>query len=179
MNDWNVIMTARDGCWSRARRAARSLGRADRSGFYNVLVLKADQPRELLGRLDALVGEDAAVAAAVAHVSPVEQCFDFATAADFHLKAREAMRALSPQLAGKTFHVRMHRRGWKHALSSADQERGLADVLIEATRERGAEARVSFDDPDVIVVLETVGGRAGIGVWSRTDRQEHPLLATR
>lgn len=176
MDDWNAIVTARDGCWKKARQAAGRFGRVDRTRFYNVLVAKVDEPRDLLGRLEALAQTDPTVAEAIAHVSPAEQSFDFATADEFRVKAREAVLALAPRLGGKTFHVRMHRRGWKGVLATTDEERGLADAIIKATRQQGAPARVSFENPDAIILVDTVGDRAGIAFWSRADRDEHPLL---
>lgn len=38
------------------------------------------------------------------------------------------------------------------------------------------QARVDFDDPDFIVVLETVGQRGGMSLWSREQRQRYPFV---
>jgi hypothetical protein len=42
----------------------------------------------------------------------------------------------------------------------------------------GTPARVTFDDPDAILLIETIGGRAGMAVLTRDDYARHPLLAT-
>jgi tRNA(Ser,Leu) C12 N-acetylase TAN1 len=61
---------------------------------------------------------------------------------------------------------------------SPDEERALADALLAATRAAGHPARVAFDDPDAIVLIQTIGGRAGIALLTRDDYRRHPLLAT-
>jgi tRNA(Ser,Leu) C12 N-acetylase TAN1 len=73
--------------------------------------------------------------------------------------------------------VRVHRRGRKRALVSPEKERALADALLAAIQETGNPARVAFDDPDAIVLIETIGGRAGIALLTRDDYRQHPLLA--
>jgi len=176
MRDWNAIVTARDGRWNQARQAASRLAHVDRTGFYNVLVARADEPRDLLGRLEALAQVDRSIAKAIAHVSPAERSFDFATPDEFRIMARQAVVALAPRVSGKTFHVRMHRRGWKGVLTTTEEERHLADAVIDATRQEGAPAHVSFDNPDAVILIDIVGTRAGLALWSRADRHDHPLL---
>jgi tRNA(Ser,Leu) C12 N-acetylase TAN1 len=150
--------------------------RVDRTGFYNVFVVGADEPKDLLRRLEVLAQEDPSIAKAIAHVSPAEQSFDFTTPEQFRATARQAVLTLAPRVGGKTFHVRIHRRGWKGVLTSTDEERSLAEAVIESTQQEGAPAHVSFEDPDPVILIDIVGTRAGVAFWSRTDRREHPLL---
>ena len=175
---WNAIVTARGDRLPEARRALRTLGRVERTGFYNVLAMNVDGLETFLTRLERLLADHPSFAESIASVFPAERCFDFSDAADFESKAREAALAWVPQLAGKSFHVRVHRRGRKRTLVSPDEERAVADALLGATRETGTPARVAFDDPDAIVLVETIGGRAGIALRTREDYRQHPLLAT-
>jgi tRNA(Ser,Leu) C12 N-acetylase TAN1 len=177
METWNTIVIAREDRLPEARRALRALGHVERTGFYNVLAMKVDEPQAFLDRLERLLAEHPHVVASVTHVFPAERCFDFSSPADFESKAREAVLAWVPRLAGKTFHVRVHRRGRKRALVSPEKERALADALLAAIQETGNPARVAFDDPDAIVLIETIGGRAGIALLTRDDYRQHPLLA--
>jgi tRNA(Ser,Leu) C12 N-acetylase TAN1 len=78
--------------------------------------------------------------------------------------------------ARRYFHVRIHRRGFKGRLSSHAEERGLADALLEAAGASGAPARISFEDPDLVVAIETVGSQAGVALLTRDDLARHPLL---
>jgi tRNA(Ser,Leu) C12 N-acetylase TAN1 len=175
---WNAIVTARADRLPEARRTLRALGRVERTGFYNVLAMNVGEMESFLPRLERLVAEYPSLAESIASVFPAERCFDFSDAADFESKARDAALAWVPQLVGKSFHVRVHRRGRKRTLVSPDEERAVADALLSATREAGDPARVTFDDPDAIVLVETIGGRAGIALRTREDYRRHPLLAT-
>ena len=81
-----------------------------------------------------------------------------------------------PQLAGKSFHVRMHRRGFKEALPSQQEERMLDDVLLEALERTGQPGRIEFEDPDLILDVETVDQRAGMSLWTREQLERYPFL---
>jgi hypothetical protein len=61
---------------------------------------------------------------------------------------------------------------------SGEAERAIADALLAAIHETGNPARVAFDEPDAIVLIETIGGRAGMALLTRDDYRQHPLLAT-
>ena len=81
-----------------------------------------------------------------------------------------------PELAGKRFHVRMHRRGLKGALLSPVEERLLDEALLAALQKAGAEGALRFDDADAVIDLETVDRRAGLALWTRADVERHPFL---
>jgi tRNA(Ser,Leu) C12 N-acetylase TAN1 len=179
MESWNAIVTTRGDRLPQVRRVLRAFGRVERTGFYNVLTLQVADPGQLIADLERLVTEHPGVAESFAHVFPAQLCFDFSSPAEFESKAREVALAWAPRLAGKALHVRVHRRGRKGTLVSPDAERAIADALLDAIRETGDPARVSFDDPDAIVLIETIGGRAGMALVTRDDYCRHPLLATR
>jgi tRNA(Ser,Leu) C12 N-acetylase TAN1 len=84
--------------------------------------------------------------------------------------------AWAPALAGKSFHVRLHRRGFKGRLSTPEEERFFDDALLGALQSTGAPGSLAFDDPDAIIQIETVGNRAGISLWSREDLARYPFL---
>jgi tRNA(Ser,Leu) C12 N-acetylase TAN1 len=87
-----------------------------------------------------------------------------------------AALAFLPELAGKGFHVRINRHGFKGHLSSHEEERLLGAVLQEALAKAGTPGDVTFEDPDVILVVETLGNRAGLSLWSREDLRRYPAL---
>ena len=178
MESWNAIITTRGDRLPEARRVLRVLGRVERTGFYNVLTMNVDDPERFVDRLERLFADHPRAVESVAHVFPAQRCFDFSSPAEFESKAREVVLAWVPRLAGKTLHVRVHRRGRKGTLVSPDAERAIADALLAAIQETGNPARVAFDDPDAIVLIETIGGRAGMALLTRDDYRRHPLLAT-
>src|SRR5579875_193650 len=54
MRDWNVVVNVRDRRMSSARSVLGTFGRAERSGFFNVLVMHVDDGRAMLDALRAL-----------------------------------------------------------------------------------------------------------------------------
>jgi tRNA(Ser,Leu) C12 N-acetylase TAN1 len=176
MQDWNVVISVREGGYSAARDLLGGFAEVGRTHYFNVLVAKAADPRALLETLSELSATIPDIPNFVARVVPLAVTFDFESAEQFEVKAREAVLQWADQLAGKSFHVRVHRRGLKKELPSTKEERMLAEVLLEATQKAGYPAKISFDDPDAIVAVETIDNRAGLSLWSRDDLSRYPLL---
>jgi tRNA(Ser,Leu) C12 N-acetylase TAN1 len=176
MHDWNVVISVREDGYTRARQLLQRYGPVYHTDYYNVLVMKVDDIPRLLEELRARVGEDPSILAAVARVLPAVRCFDFRSHDDFEARAREAALAWVPELAHKSFHVRLHRRGLKEQLPRPEEERSLDQALLEALERAGTPGRISFEDPDAILAVETVGHRAGLGLWTREDLGRYPFL---
>jgi tRNA(Ser,Leu) C12 N-acetylase TAN1 len=176
MRDWNVLVTVNAGGWKAALRLLRPLARVEETRFLNVLLLHVDDPPTFLEALRELAARDPGAVACLARVAPVETTFTFSSAEEFEARGRAATAGYAPALAGKSFHVRIHRRGFKGRLSGHAEERALADSLLQAVSASGVAARVSFDDPDLVVAIETVGSQAGVALLSRDDLARHPLL---
>lgn len=176
MDDWNVVVTTRDGGFRQAIRFLRELGPVDRTGMFNVLVMRVNDIPMFLEELRSRWVESATASADISRVSPVSHTFAFTTADEFETKAREAILTFVPALRGKTFHVRFHRRGHKGILSTPNEERFLDEALLEALQRTGAPGRITFDNPDAAVVVEAVGDHAGLAVWEREDLQRYPFL---
>jgi tRNA(Ser,Leu) C12 N-acetylase TAN1 len=107
---------------------------------------------------------------------PVRSTFTFQSAEQFEARTRAAALAFLPELAGKGFYVRMYRHGFKGRLSSQAEERLLGTVLQEALEEAGTPGHVTFEEPDVILAVETLGNQAGLSLWTREDLRGFPLL---
>ena len=173
VHDWNVVITLRDGGIASAKRLLRPFGRAERSGFFNVLVMHVEDARAML---EALGTHPAGEGEVLSRVMPATHTFDFASVEEFEQRGRHLAEELAPALAGKSFHVRMHRRGFKGHLSSHQEERLLDAALLDALGRAGNPGRITFEDPDVIVSGEIVGPRAGFAIWTREERARYPLL---
>ena len=176
MDDWNVVATVREGGFVPAVRFLRQFGPVHRTGLFNVLVMKTDNVRWFLEDLRTRSAEDPDAAAVLGRVIPVTRAFEFNTAEEFEEQAREAAVEFAPALAGKAFHVRFHRRGHKEDLSSPQEERFLDEALLDALRAAGTPGRISFEDPDAVVAVESVGDRAGLSVWCRDDLRRYSFL---
>jgi tRNA(Ser,Leu) C12 N-acetylase TAN1 len=176
MHEWNVVVSVRDRNYKRARHLLENFGLVSRTGFYNVLVLKVDNITHMLEVLRERVATDDKTRASLAHVMPVTRSFSFQTPEEFEAKAKEAVLPWLPELAGKGFHVRIHRRGFKGRLSSQDEERMLDGFLLENLEKAGTPAYITFEDPDAILAVETVNQWAGLALWARDDLKRYPFL---
>lgn len=173
MEDWNVLATSRMGRFDDARKLLGKLGPVHRTGFYNVLVMRCDDVDRFLADL---VGLLPAGEGAVAHVRPARATFGFRTPEEFEELARRVALAWAPRVVGQRFHVRMHRRGFRGQLSSPHEEHVLDDELLDALGRAGEPGSLSFEDPDAILAIDTVGDRAGLALWSRDDLHRYPFL---
>lgn len=173
---WNVVVTLPEATAPQARRALRPWGRLFRTDYFHVLVMSVDDPGRFLREFGEAVDATPGILNFIAHVFPAQRTFDFATVPDFEQKARDTVLDWAPILAGKRFHVRLHRRGLKGVLSTPNEERFLDDALLQAAGAGGTPAHIGFDDPDFIIQIETVDHRAGMSLWRREDLQQYPFL---
>lgn len=176
MHDWNVVVTVHENGYNEARVLLERYGPVAKTDFFNVLVMHTEDPRRLLDKLTEETARDTTLLAFLARVMPVMLTFSFQSAAEFEDKARQAVTAWIPSLEGKSFYLRMHRRGFKGKLSSLEEERFLDTYLLEALETAGRPGAIRFENPDAVIVLETVGPRAGLSWWSREELQRYPLL---
>ena len=89
-----------------------------------------------------------------------------------------ALEGSGPRIAGKTFHVRARLRGLTGRVDKSAVERALGGYLLDLAEAAGAPARVTFSDPDLIVVIEVIGKRVGYGFLERGVRAV-PLVRPR
>ncbi len=176
MSDWNVVVTIASGRYSQALDLLTPFGQVRRSDFYNVLTLRTEDIPGLLEALRQVLAVDPVAAALIGKVIPCPQTFTFNSPQEFMTQAGMILASLAPALAGQSFHVRLHRRGFKGRISTPQTEQALDDLLLAATTGLGRPAQVTFSDPQIIVALETVGTRAGIALWDREQRLKYPFL---
>ncbi|MGA7801667.1 MAG: hypothetical protein WCC36_12740 [Gammaproteobacteria bacterium] len=177
MQDWNVVVTARDRRFREVLAALEPLGEVAGTDFFNVLVVKAPAGRRLLEDLRRQMARDRVVGAAIAHVVVVEDAFLFQSREQFEASAPALLLKRLAVLAGHSFHVRIHRRGFKGRLSSQIKERRLAQFVQDPLKARGDHTPVRLEDSGYTVLLEIVGQRAGPVLWSRTDRARYPFVS--
>ena len=176
MSQPNVVINLHEHGFRRAFKILQGLGAVSTTDFFNVLLVEVTNIPRFLETLKTWVLEDPSLLKILARVVPVTSTFIFQSPAEFETKAKEVILQWVPELAGKSFHVRMYRRGFKKRISSPEEERFLDRVILEATEQAGNPARITFDNPDAIVVVETVGQWAGLSCWSSLDRQRYPFL---
>jgi len=176
MLEWNAVVTVHEEGYQKARQMLQRFGEVGKTDYFNLLVMRVPDYRQLMEELREEAERDPKSVLPLARVIPVIQTFTFQTPEEFEKKARQAVTAWLPALGGKSFHLRMHRRGFKGKLSGMEEEKFLDSYLLEALELAGNRGRITFDDPDAIIALETVGGRAGLSLWTRDDLKRYPLL---
>ena len=176
MKDWNVVVTVFQDGYKRVLRALEKLGSVERTPYHNVVVMKVDDPTALLEAIEKIIEENPALYDAISRVAPAIQNVDFLSEIEFVDKVKSIICEWSPNLAGRSFHVRWHRRGAKHDLHTHDVERIFNDAIVGATTTAGTPSKISFTDPDMVITVDTVDHRAGLAMWTREDRARFHLL---
>lgn len=176
MRDWNVVVSIYQDGFRRAIHALEELGEVERSPYHNVLVTKVEDAISFLEAVERKTEESTALYDAISRVAPAACNFDFQSGEEFREKASSVLREWSQQLAGRSFHVRLRRRGARLGLRTPDTEKFLDDAALAATSEIGMPGRISFTDPDVVIAIDTIDDRAGVALWSREDLARHRLL---
>lgn len=176
MNDWNVVVTVHEGGFAPACRLLEKFGPVSRTEFFNVLVMRVDDLPVLLEQLRERLEKEPGILNDIARLVPLRHVFSFQSPGEFEAKAAEIVSGFAPQLADKSFHVRMRRRGFKGKLSSMDEERFLDGLIIDALGKEDKQARISFDDPDCIIAVESVGTRAGLSLFTRDELERYEFL---
>ncbi len=176
MRDWNVVASVRDRNFTRARHLLEQFGPVATTDFYNVLVARVDDVAAFLDRFAKLVETVPEVLDWIARLVPCAETFTFQTPEAFEERARDVVLRWTSRLASKSFHVRLHRRGFKGALKSQEEERFLDEALLAALEQAGTPGRIDFENPDAVIDVETVGNRAGLSFWTRDELERYPFL---
>ena len=171
--DWNLVVTAHGGRRHDLVHALRPIVRLRRAGYSEVLIGRTADVEACFAAIAARTDEIFATEV-LARVVPVTRTFMIASEIEAQLVVETA--ALLDELAGKSFHVRVERRGQKGIVQSDRLERTLGTALVEALRARVETPRVTFRDPDVIVAVELIGEVGGIGLVPRPLRERYPFV---
>lgn len=176
VHDWNVVIAVLQRHLEEATDFLRPLGQVSKAEFFNVLVMKVGSIDLFLPDLSRALQAQSRFAHLLQRIMPAMVCFDFQHPREFEAKAANAVEPWVGRLANSSFQVRMHRRGFKGRLSSQDEEGFLDRVLMRKLSQQGAETRIDFQDPDFIIDIQTVGQRAGLGIWTREQALRYPFL---
>ena len=173
--DWNILVTAREGgartVWSELRRLAP----LRRTGFRNVAIGRVVDFETFAAAVDTARHQKPFLDQTLGRVLPIERTFDV-DVPTLAATLTDAARPLVDRLRGRSFHVRVERRGHKGVLDSSIVEHDLAERLCAVLRERGETPLVTFGDPDVVVVVELVGNVGGLGFVTRELRARYPFV---
>lgn len=174
MKPWNVLVTSLLGQERNVYRELRQTGDFRRTDFKDVFIGWTDDMEAFLNTvlLNTFLKER------IGKAVPLEQTFSF-HAEDFEVKLEGALHAYLPRLADSRFHVRMERRGFKGRLNSLEIEQEMDRLLRERLLEAGKGCEIDFEDPDLILVVETVAAWCGVGLITREMKERYPFIKVR
>ncbi|HXY54215.1 MAG TPA: THUMP domain-containing protein [Nitrospirota bacterium] len=176
MQEWNAVISVHEHGFRQAINVFGDFGEVKRTDFFNVLLLRARDVNQMLETLRERTLKNPSTLSFLARLIPITHTFTFDSADEFELKAGEILITWTQHLAGKSFYVRIRRRGFKGKISSPGEERLLDVVLLEALKKAGAPGRISFQDPDAIIAIETIGTWAGLTLVMREDLKRYPFI---
>ncbi len=176
MQEWNVVISVREHGFRQAVEVFGAFGEIKCTDFYNIILLRAREITHMLETLRERSQESTESLAFLARLIPVSRAYIFNSPKEFEDLARSVVLDWLPQLSGKSFFVRIHRRGFKGRIASMDEERVLDTLLLEKLEETGNPGRIAFEDPDAVIAIETVGHWAGLSLFTREERARYPFI---
>jgi len=175
MREWNILATA---YWGRGKDALRLLalhGEFKGSGFKDVLQGHVEDVNLLLEELELMRKENPDRMNSLSQILPLERTFSF-TLPDFMDKLKKTVSPYVEKVEGKKFYVRVKRRGHKGEMSSLEIEKEISSFIFEELQKAGKQAQVSFSDPDLVIIVETIANRAGVALVTREMKEKYPLI---
>jgi len=172
LEDWNVLVTAhRRESWKAAQQL-KPFVKLRRTAFRDVLVGKVDNVQALLDgaaeqRREA--PDKPPFVPAYSRIIPVEYVFEFQPE-NILEKLKRIVKEYAPSL-GK-FDVRIERRGLKGKINSQE----IKDSLRDFVKQVNPSAILDMENPDDIIVIETIGNVAGVGLLKKSLREKYPFV---
>ncbi|MCS7267643.1 MAG: RNA 3'-terminal phosphate cyclase [Geminicoccaceae bacterium] len=173
---WNLVATVHAEGWREALGILGRYGKVHKTPYYNVLVMAVDDPRAVAEDLAARIAAEPGILNFLSRLVPLEDAFELGPLEGAADRLFAALAPMVPRLAGRSFHVRVHKRGPGKALSGHELERRLDERLLAELEARGTPGRIAFDDVDVVLVVEIVDERAGVAAFDRGERERFPFL---
>lgn len=176
MWEFNVIVTiGSEGRYRHLLHELAPLGEFRRTEFLGVIAGRVEDTPAFLEALRSRREASVIAFQDLGRVIPLERVAVFQVD-DFLEVARAAIRPCLDRLAGQRFYVRLERRGHKGEIVSPEAERALDAFVKEELASRGATAEVDFEHPDVVLAMETLGDRLGVGLLTQEMRDRYDFV---
>lgn len=177
MWEFNLVVTLESGGRFRhLMEELKSYGEFHKTEFLGVILGRVEDPEAFLETVRQKREKQLIAFQDMGRVIPVDRVFSFHEE-QFLDRLKEAVRPCIEALAGKRFYVRLERRGFKGRIISPEVERDV-DGFIEEELAAGAlaAASVDFENPQAVVVVETVGDRCGVGLLTREQMDRYDFV---
>ena len=176
MWQFNLVVTmAADGRFQGLLRELSFYGEFHKTEFLGVILGHVADPITFLDTVRDKREHQLIAFQDLGRIVPLQRCFSF-TPDTFQDQVCEALAPYVDILAGQSFYVRLERRGFKWLIISPEVERFFDAFLLELVEKSGGTASIDFDDPDIVLAIETIGERCGIGVLTREQRERYAFV---
>jgi len=180
MKDWNILVTVQPGPQHTRPllNALRQYGEFHQTHFRDVCIGRVTDVAAFLESVRAACETHVDWARHLSRVIPVERTFRF-TPDTLVALLKDALTPFAERIDAGSIYVRLERRGLASRVSSPDVERAVADHVFDIAERRGKALHTSFDDPDYIVVVETIDEECGLTLLTRETRRRYPFVQPR
>jgi tRNA(Ser,Leu) C12 N-acetylase TAN1 len=176
MWEFNLVVTmASEGRFRHLMEELKPHGDFHRTDYLGVVIGRVEDPAAFLETVREKTARQLIAFQDLGRVIPVERVFTFRAEA-FVEKVCEAIRPYIDHLTDKGFYVRLERRGLKGRIVSPEAERTVDAFIEEELERQGKSARIDFDHPDAVVVVETIGDRCGVAFLTRELMERYPFV---
>jgi tRNA(Ser,Leu) C12 N-acetylase TAN1 len=145
------------------------------SGYRYVVLGRVEDVDDFLEHLETMRRENPGKPRSLSQVVPVDRTFQF-DLSDFNDKLKEVISPYMELMENKRFCVRVKRRGHKGEISRLEVEKEMDAFIPEALDKTGKQTRINFEDPDKIIIVETIGNQAGVGLTTREMKEKYPVI---
>jgi tRNA(Ser,Leu) C12 N-acetylase TAN1 len=175
LENWNVLATAKDMEQRRLAGLLQRFGKFRRTRFLGVLVGRVKEPEAFFEELRRREEEEPGFLDPLSKLVPIDRTFGF-TVETFAERLKEAVLPYAELIGNGSFYLRVERRGHAGEIHSQHVEQELDGTLRERLVARGQTPSVDFNDPDVILVAETLDDECGVGAIPRSMRTRFPFV---
>ena len=178
--EWNVLVTVQPGAGHERQLlgALAQFGRFRATAFRDVCIGRVEDVDKVLQAIRLAAEAKKPWTVHLGRVIPVETTFSFTVETLGECLKRAAAPFVERMTSG-SFHVRLERRGFEGRIRSQVVEQEVAGHLFEIATRQGKTLRTEFDDPDYIVVAETLGEECGVALLTRDIRSRYPFVQSR
>ena len=176
---WNILVTSLEGQREALLSVLRTFARFRRGGFPNVLVATVDDPWTFLGVVRDAYERGPVLGSALGKVIPIERTLRLSDPSLFVDEVVTLLEPLAKRLAGRTFFVRVFRRGFRGVIDSTRAEGEIGARLVALLETAGDRPMVRFRDPDMIVAIESLRDEVGVALLDRELRATFPFVRVR
>lgn len=174
-DEWNVLATAKNREQRHLARLLKRLGDFRWTRFLGVLVGRVEDHQAFFEQLQRCEEDEPGFLDPLARIVPIDRTFEF-TLETFASQLKELVLAYTEQIDSGSFYVRIERRGHAGEIHSQALEQELDEAVRDTCAQKDWTPTVDFNDPDIIIVAETLGDACGIGAIPRSMRKQFPFV---